>query len=91
MGGEDPIQNEGFLFSCDVKLLWQRGFCWRINVVMNLILWVIKHEAHLNCVFKINGYLKGRFHHSCVVMNCLNEGLSYVSNIMQMKKCQTFK
>jgi hypothetical protein len=44
-----------------------KGFLFEDNVVVNLTLWVIKHEGHLNCVLKIDGYLylKGRFHHWC--------------------------
>ncbi len=37
-----------------------KGFLFKDNVVVNLILWVIKYEGHLNCVLKINGYLLKR-------------------------------
>ncbi len=33
------------------------GFLFEDNVVVNVILWVIKHEGHLNCVLEIDGYL----------------------------------
>ncbi len=64
MGG-DLSKMKAFYYLVMLSCCGKRGFCSRIMFVVNFNFVVIKHEGHLNCVLKINGYIyllrKGSF------------------------------